>query len=433
MKRADMKSRLDRLVPPVVSDDWPNIPIDRASGVWLESEGRRVVDMMAGFAVANVGHNHPAVVDAARSQMDRVIHAPAGVMGTGAQLDLAEKLIDLLPDPLDMVWFGNSGAEAVDAALKLARYVSGRFRFIAFHGSFHGRTIGATSVTGSKAGHQRGYGPLLPGVSFAAYPNCFRCPWHRRSAEECDLECLSALEEHMDRVAPPDEVAAIIIEPVQGEGGFIPVPARFLRGLRSLCDAHGILLVFDEIQTGFGRTGAMFAADRLGVTPDLMCVAKAMASGFPISALAGPRDLLGGWPVGSHGTTFGGNTISAAAGIATLEVLQGDALPERSLRLGERLLEHLSSWPNRFGCVGDVRGLGLMVGIEYVDPSTGAPDGGIVQKVLDAALERGYLFVPAGVAGQVIRLTPPLMIPEEELWKACDVLEELTEACSPTE
>ncbi len=425
MTRDEAKTRIHRVMPPVVSEDWPNVPVDRAEGPWLESGDRRIADMMAGFAVVNAGHNHPGVIAAAREQMDRVVHAPAGVMVAEPQLALAEALARILPGDLDTVWFGNSGAEAIDAALKLARYSTGRFRFVSFYGSFHGRTLGATAVTGSRAGHRRGYGPLLPGVSFVPYPNCFRCPWGRR-ARDCSLECLDAVSEHFARVVPPEEVAAIIIEPVQGEGGFIPVPTKFLDGLRRMCDEHGILLIFDEIQTGFGRTGRMFAADTLGVKPDLICLAKAMASGFPISALAGPRSIMGGWAVGAHGTTFGGNAISAAAGLATLEVLEAEELPARAAALGARVLEKVGSWPERFARVGDVRGLGLMIGIEYVEPETGAPDGEAARIVLEGALERGFLFVPAGAEGQVVRLTPPLNVPEDLLWEAVDVLEDLT-------
>ncbi len=425
--RETVRKRLAASVPPVVSEDWPNIPVDWARGHLLGSDGREVVDMMSGFAVTNVGHNHPDVIEAARRQMEAVVHAPAGVMASEAQLLLAETLVDLLPGDLDMVWFGNSGAEAVDAALKVARMATGRFRFISFYGSFHGRTVGATSVTGSKAGHRRGYGPLLPGVSFLPYPNCFRCPWGEAEGD-CSLECLSALREHMDRVAPPDEVAGVIVEPVQGEGGFIPAPRGFLAGLRKVCDEHGILLIFDEIQTGFGRTGRNFAAETFGVYPDLMCLAKALASGFPISVLAGSSGVLGDWPVGSHGTTFGGNSVSAAAAIATLRVLAGEDLAGRARRLGAALLDRLDGWPRRFSRVGDVRGLGLMVGIEYVDPVSGDPDGDLVSSLLESALERGFLFVAAGQSGQVLRLTPPLNIPEEVLESAVDLLEELTES-----
>ncbi len=424
----DVLQQIRSTMPPVVSDDWPNLPAKEAEGPWLITDEGRVADMMGGFATVNVGHCHPEVMSAAYEQMQRIVHAPVGVVSTRPQREMAARLTEVLPEPMDMVWMGNSGSEAVEAALKVARRSTGRSSFISFYGSFHGRTMGATSVTASKSAYRAGYAPLIPGVEFVPYPYCFRCPWGEKRPG-CDFRCVKAVEEKLARVLPPAETAGIIVEPVQGEGGFIPAPDEFLQGLRELCDRHGILLIFDEIQTGFGRTGSMFAFRTTGVTPDIVCLAKAIASGFPLSAIGASSDLLGDWPVGSHGSTYGGNSVACAAGLATLRELEAQDLPGRAARLGEQLGDRLSDWPARYEAVGDVRGVGLMWGIEYVDVD-GEPDGQKAQQVLQGALEQGFLHYGAGEAGQVVRITPPLNISSELLFESVQVLENLTQKLS---
>ena len=416
--------QIRKTMPPVISDDWPNLPVKEAEGSYLITDDGQIADMMGGFATVNVGHQNPEVIQAAKQQMDKIIHAPVGVMSTEPQRKMAQRLTQILPDPMDMVWMGNSGSEAVEAALKVARRHTGRSGFISFYGSFHGRSMGATSVTASKSSYRAGYSPLLPEIQFVPYPYCYRCPWGQERSS-CQLMCVEAVEEMLNRVLPPEQTAGIIIEPIQGEGGFIPAPPEFLQGIREICDQHDIMLIFDEIQTGFGRTGNMFAAEGVGVTPDIMCMAKAIASGFPLSAVGASSEIMGEWPVGSHGSTCGGNSVACAAGLATLSQIQDDELPERATCLGEKIAARLQQWPERFSVVGDVRGSGLMWGIEYVS-ADGDPDGELAEKIVQTALQRGFLHYAAGYKGQVVRITPPLTISEDLLIADIDLLEELT-------
>lgn len=416
--------RMDSLLSLNLSHDWPNIPVDRAQGVYVYgSDGRRYLDFSSGMATVNTGHGHPEVVKAARDQIDRLVHGPVGVVMYEPILRLAYELGRVLPEGLNSFFFSNAGAEAVEGGLKLARYVTGRPGIIAFHGAFHGRTMGAVSVTTSKAKYRLHYEPVVGAVHHLPYAYCYRCAYGQRR-EACSLECLAALQRLFDHVISPAEVAVILLEPIQGEGGYVVPPVEFLQGIRKICDRHGILLMFDEVQTGFGRTGSMFAAQAFGVVPDIMAIAKGIASGFPLSATVASRELMARWTPGSHGTTFGGNPVSCAAALATLEVFRKEGLVERSRSLGEYALNRLKAMAGRYQCIGDIRGRGLMIGIEFVRPGGSEPYPDLVQAVLERCLAGGLILYPCGTFSQVIRFIPPLVVTENELDRGLDILEE---------
>jgi 4-aminobutyrate aminotransferase len=417
----DPTERMNALLAPNLAVDWPNLPIDRAEGVYVwGKDGRRYFDFVSGMASANLGHRHPRVIEAAKAQMDKLIHGPIGVLLYDPVLEAAESLRDVMPGDIDMFFFGNSGAEAIEGALKLARYVSGRPAIVAFRGGFHGRTMGAASVTTSKSKYRAHYEPLLSSVYFAPYPYCYRCPFGR-SGGACSLECLEDMKAMFRHEVHPSEVAAVLMEPVLGEGGYVVPPREYLTGLRSLCDEHGILLVLDEVQTGFGRTGAMFACQALSAQPDIMAIAKSIASGFPLGVTAAPARLMRQWAPGTHGTTFGGNPVSCAAAVATIDVMTSEDIPGRAARLGEHALKRLGALAGEIREIGDVRGLGLMIGIEFVRPGTKEPNGGLVERVLQEALDRGLILYPCGAESHCIRFIPPLVISEEDLDAGLDI------------
>jgi 4-aminobutyrate aminotransferase len=320
-----------------------------------------------------------------------------------------------------MVFFSNSGAEVVEGAIKLTRYVTGRQGIIAFRGAFHGRTLGAVSLTSSTSRYRERYHPLLPSVYLAPYPFCYRCPFGCRETG-CTLACLAGLEELLRHTISPGEVAAIIIEPVLGEGGYSPAPAPFLAGLRRICDRHGILLVFDEVQTGMGRTGDWFAALNYGITPDVMTVAKGIASGFPLSALVSRREIMEKWPAWAHGTTFGGNPVSCAAAIGTIETIRDEKLLENCRQRGADTMARLRTMKKRFPIIGDVRGMGLMIGVELVERD-GSPAGAACERLLDECRERGLIIINCGPDRNIIRFIPPINISAAELTEALDILE----------
>ncbi|RME74197.1 MAG: aminotransferase class III-fold pyridoxal phosphate-dependent enzyme [Chloroflexi bacterium] len=427
---AELMERMPRLLAPSLARDWPNLPIDRAEGMYLfDTQGRRYLDFTAGLAVMNVGHCHPRVVAAAQAQTARMIHSAVGVTQVESLLRLAEALIEVLPPGLDTFFFSNSGSEAIEGALKLARYATGRPGFIAFWGGFHGRTLAAAALTTSKGKYRRRYEPMLPGVYFADYPYCYRCPLGK-APETCQMECMRSLDNLFERAIAPSEVAAIIVEPVQGEAGFVVPPPDFLHHLRRICDEHGILLIFDEIQTGFGRTGQMFAAQTFGVTPDVMAIAKSIGSGFPLSAVVASRDLMEKWGPASHSTTFGGNPVAAAAGLAVLDVIREENLLENCRRMGQKLLAGARDLQNRYPIIGDVRGVGLMVGLEMVIPDGGqTPNPDAARNLLNECLSRGLLLYSAGLYSHVIRIFPPLIVNDAQIDEALHILDESLAAC----
>jgi len=411
----DLVAHLDDLLAPCLAQDWPNLPVDRAQGVYVYGhDGRSYLDFLAGFGACNVGHNHPRIVAAAREQMERMVHAPIGVIAHEPVLRLAWELGQITPGHADMFFFGNSGAEAVEGALKLARYVTGRPGIVAFLGGFHGRTLGATSVTMSKVKYRSGHGPFIPDVYFARFPYPFRSP--ASDPEMCTQEALEDIERLFEYVIAPDDVAAFLVEPMQGEGGYVIPPRSWLVALREICDRHGILLIFDEVQTGFGRTGEWFAAQAFGVEPDIVCLAKAIANGFPLGATAARGEIMRQWGAASHGTTYGGNPISCAVSLATLDVIREENLLENARVQGGYMLEALRDLQAESPIVGEVRGVGMAIAVEFVKPGTGKePNPAAVRHVLERALEDGLLMYPCGHWSQTIRLIPPLTITREQV------------------
>jgi len=398
------------------------ISVERALGCRItDVEGNSYLDCASGLGALNIGHNHPRVLDGVARQLTRFGHT-GGIYYNETTVAAAELLTSITPPGLDRLFFSNSGAEAVEGALKLARYVTGRQGIIAFGGAFHGRTLGALSLTSSNARYRERYSPLLPSVYHAPYPDCLHCPFGCKAAG-CTLECLCYLEEMLRRYVSPREVAAIIIEPVLGEGGYVPAPAGFLNGLRRLCDEHGILLIFDEVQSGMGRCGDWFAAQVYGITPDILTVAKGIASGFPLSAVVSRSDLMDQWPGWAHGTTFGGNPVSCAAAIATIEAIRDDGLLARCRELGTATMDRLRTFQGQHPLVGDVRGRGLMIGVELVGPD-GTPNGAACSQVLEECLHQGLIVINCGPERNIIRFIPPLTISDEELGQALDILEQ---------
>lgn len=395
----------------------------RGEGAIIEDvDGNRFLDFNAGIAVVATGHCHPRVVEAIQRQAATLIHMSGTDFYYENLVLLGERLSAVSPGGVPRrVSFGNSGAEAIEGALKLARYSTGRDKFIAFLGSFHGRTLGALSLTARRAVQRERFSPLLPGVVHAPYPNCYHCPWGREPTT-CAVECARFIEDQLLKtVAPASEVAAIVIEPVQGEGGYIVPPRRFMDELRRIAEQNGILLIFDEVQSGVGRTGKMWAAEHFDAVPDIFAVAKGIASGLPLGATVARAELMT-WPPGAHASTFGGNPVACAAALATLELLE-QGLIENAARMGAHIMDRLRGWPRRFPNVGEVRGLGLMIGIELVkDQGSREAFGPLRDHITTLAFERGVLVLGAG--DSTLRLSPPLTITREQCDCAIDILEE---------
>jgi 4-aminobutyrate aminotransferase len=418
---SDIVHRADRVFTPALHIYHP-VVMAGGEGSWvIDGEGKRYLDLSSGLAVLNIGHNHPRVRERVAEQLSRFVHT-GGVCYNETTVAAAELLATITPPGLDMLFFSNSGAEAVEGALKLARYVTGRPGIIAFTGAFHGRTLGGLSVTSSSARYRERYHPLLPSVYHAPYPFCFRCPFGCRDTG-CSLACLDYLRTMLRHVITPGEVAAVIVEPVLGEGGYAPAPPSFLTGLRHHCSEHGILLIFDEVQSGMGRTGDWFAAQGCGVTPDIMAVAKGIASGFPLSAVVAGPELMKKWPSGAHGTTFGGNPVSCAAAIATIETIRDEDLLERCRGLAEQAGRRLRAMAGRHPVIGDIRGPGFMIGVELVGEA-GNPDGAACERLLSRCLERGLILINCGPERNILRLIPPLIIAADELELALDILDD---------
>ena len=398
---------------------YSDLVVESAEGAHLHTvDGRDVLDFGCGIGVTNLGHLHPAVVTAVHEQVDRLWHTSVTAFHP-KMIEAGAALVSILPPSLDQVFFTNSGAEAVEGAMKLARRATGRSDIIAFVGGFHGRTYGALSLTASKATYRRGMGPLLPGIHHIRYPYCFRYCSH--SADDvCEL-VERELQLLFATTTAPETVAAIIVEPVQGEGGYIVPPSTFMPMLRRVCDEHGILLVADEVQSGFGRTGKMFAVEHTRVEPDIMCLAKALGNGMPIAAIVAGHRVMSAFREGEHGTTYGGNAVACAAVVAVIETMTRERIPERAERLGRHVMERARGWQTDFQALADVRGLGMMIGLEFMQ--AGTPATKLVDRIATNALARGLLLLSCGVDGNVIRLIPPLTIPESELDAGLDILE----------
>ena len=388
-----------------------------------DTSGKAYLDFANGIAVTALGHHHPRVTAAIHAQVDRLV-GPTGAIGYAEPVvRLAAMLAGTLPDPIDSVMFMNSGSEAIDAALKLARRVTGRPGIVAFRGGFHGRTFGAMSVTTSNLNYRTGYEPLVPGVYLAPYPAAY--PEFDGDAERAGAAALGSLRTVLATEIAPSKVASILIEPVLGEGGYQPAPESFLVALRAICDEHGILLIADEVQTGYARTGRMWGFEASGVVPDIIVIAKAIANGLPLSAIATSRARMEQWGRGAHGSTFGGNPVACAAGIAVLETIADEDLVANATARGEELrigLDRVAAEDQR---IGNVRGRGLMVGVELVtDPETREPDGVLAKAVIARAADLGLLILTCGMSGQVVRWIPPINATAAEISEAVEIFGE---------
>jgi 4-aminobutyrate aminotransferase len=424
-KAKEIISRDQAVISPSYTRCYPLV-IKRGEGAVVEDvDGNRFLDFNAGIAVVAAGHAHPRVVKAIQQQAAQFLHMSGTDFYYEGMVQLAEKLAALTPGGVPRrVYFGNSGAEAIEAALKLARYHSGRDQFIAFLGGFHGRTMGALSLTGSKVTQRRRFHPSLP-VQHIPYAYCYRCAYGKEPST-CNVECVKVIEDRLFKtILPAEEVAAIVVEPVQGEGGYLVPPAKFHHELRRIADQYGILLIHDEVQSGMGRTGKMFASEHFGVTPDIVTLAKGIASGMPLCATVAKAEVMD-WSPGAHASTFGGNPVSIASALTTIELLE-ESLIANAAEIGAHMMDRMRAWPRRFKYVGDVRGLGLMIGFEIVydqDTKERAPD--LRNRLEMMAFERGLLILGCGPNN--IRLCPPLVINHDQADYALDTLEQCLQA-----
>ncbi|MBS4192357.1 aspartate aminotransferase family protein [Bacillus sp. FJAT-49705] len=413
------------LLAPTMAKDFPNLPVVKSEGFfYLGADGRKYLDFTSGIATENTGHRHPKVIAAIKEQVDHLVHGPIGIINYDSIIHLAKKLKAVLPEPLDCFFFGNSGAEAIEGAVKLARHVTKRTYVVSFLGGFHGRTMGALSLTTSKSKYRRNL-PVGANMTYQLpYAQITETPDGKDHDDYWSAHVEKDFERLFNHQVAPDEVAAVILEPVLGEGGYVIPPKAWLQKIREICDRYGILLIFDEVQTGFGRTGDWFAANRFGVTPDIMAIAKGIASGLPLSATVASRGLMEQWDIGSHSTTFGGNPVACAAACATIEVLKEEGLIENARILGDYALKRLLELREKHSAIGNVRGIGLMLGIEIVHPATGKPNGEGLMKILEKCLEKGVIFYLSGNKGEVIRMIPPLNIDKEHLDYGISFLDE---------
>lgn len=393
--------------------------------VW-DADGQRYLDFTSGIGATNTGHSHPRVVGAIQQQAANFIHAQVNVYYHDQLFRLTEALEKVVPARLDSFFVSNSGAEAVEASVKLARHATQRQNIIVFQGSFHGRTAQTMAMTTSKTVYRKHYQPLPGGVFVAPFPYWYRYGWDAETTSEWALNELKLL---LKTQVDPTETAAMVIEPVLGEGGYVVPPASFLHGLRKICDEYGILLILDEIQSGFGRTGKFFAYEHFDVEPDILVMAKGLGSGFPISAIAAPQALMQKWMIGTHGGTYGGNAIGCAAAAETVSVLLDEGLVQNAAERGEQLMDGLAEIQSRFPIIGDVRGLGLMVGVEFTDPQTKQPAPDVVSGVLAHLLQKEQLIMMScGSFGNTIRWIPPLVVNEEQIDTALQKFERAVSA-----
>lgn len=416
-----------RYVSPSYTRDYPFVA-KRGQGMMVEDvDGNTFLDFSAGIAVVSTGHCHPDVVRAIQKQAETLIHMSGTDFYYPLLAEVAQKMAEITPGDFEKkVYFSNSGTEAIEAAIKIARYHTRRHRIIAFFKCFHGRTMGSLSLTASKAAQREGFGPLLSGVVHAPYANPYRCPCGvPREKAETDCRCADYIENVLFKgVAPPSEVAAIFVEPVQGEGGYIVPPKAFIRRLREIADRHGIVLVFDEVQCGMGRTGKMWAAEHFGVAPDILCSAKGIASGMPLGVTVARADMMT-WGPGAHASTFGGNPVACAAALETIRLVR-EKYTANAAVMGEYLMRRLSEWPQKRRFVGDVRGLGLMIGVEFVkDQKTKEPHPEARNRVVELAFTKGLLVLGCGES--TLRLMPPLVVEKDHADFALDVLDQCIE------
>ncbi len=416
----------ERFTSPSYTRVYPLV-VERGLGAMIEDvDGNRFLDFTAGIAVCSTGHCHPRVVAAIQEQAAKLLHMSGTDFYYPVQGELAERLATLAPGATPKrVQFTNSGTEAVEAAFKLARYATGRNHVISMLGAFHGRTMGALSLTGSKVIQRKGFGPLVPGVTHVDFANCYQCALRDTCTgpvRDCCLKTISQIEELFRRTVPANEVAAVIVEPIQGEGGYVVPPREFLPALRDLTERHGILLIADEVQSGMGRTGKMFAMEHFGVAADIVCVAKGIASGLPLGAMIARSDLMT-WPPGAHASTFGGNPVACVAAMETIDLLEEELMENASL-VGDYLQWKLRGLMGKHEMIGDVRGIGLMVGMELVkDRTTRVPAARTKEAVIQGCFRRGLLLLGCGAS--TIRFCPPLVITQVDVDQAVSILDDV--------
>lgn len=411
----------ERYTSPSYTRIYP-LAVARGFGAVIEDvDGNQFLDFTAGIAVCATGHCHPRVVQAIQKQAANLLHMSGTDFYYGPQAELARKLAGLLPlKGKNRVFFTNSGAESVEAAFKLARYHTKRSHMIAFFGAFHGRTMGALSLTGSKITQRAGFAPLIPQVSHVDFPNCYRCP-RKSGSLECCYDSIEQIESLFKRTVAPQEVAGFIVEPIQGEGGYIVPPPDFHRRLKALAEKHGILYILDEVQSGMGRTGKMLAIEHWGVEPDIVCLAKGIASGMPLGAIIARSEIMD-WPPGSHASTFGGNPVSCAAALETIALLE-EGLLDNAAKVGNYLLNKLRHLASKHSAIGDVRGLGLMVGMELVrDRATKEPAVQLRDALVQRCFHKGLLLL--GCGANTVRFCPPLVINEDDVDAAVEIVDE---------
>jgi 4-aminobutyrate aminotransferase / (S)-3-amino-2-methylpropionate transaminase / 5-aminovalerate transaminase len=432
-KSRALQARRALAVPRGVPSVTP-IAVAHAEGaVITDADGNRLIDFGGGIGVVNTGHRHPEVVDAVRRQLDRFAHVCFPVSSYEPYIELAERLNRITPgDHPKLTFLVNSGAEAVENAVKVARYFTGRPAIVCFEHGFHGRTNLALALTSKVMPYKKGFGPFAPEVYRIPYPYCYRCgEAGRRGGGEgnCCLASRERLEQIFASVVDPDSVAAIIMELQLGEGGFVPAPSEYVDALAAFGRDHGILIIADEIQTGFGRTGKLFASEHYGLVPDLIVTAKSLAGGLPLAAITGRADVMDAPHVGGLGGTYGGNPLACAAALAVLDAMEAERIPEHAARMGERIRARFCAWANRYHRIGNVRGLGAMVAMELVlDRDTKQPDKAATTRLLAAALERGLILLSAGTYGNTVRVLAPLTTPDDLVEEGLGVMEQALEA-----
>ena len=418
----------EKYISPSYTRSYPLVAKSGRGVVVTDVDGNEFFDFSAGIAVTSTGHCHPDVVAAIQKQAGELIHMSGTDFYYENMIQLAERLSKIAPMPgPHKIYYGNSGTEAIEAALKLARYHTKRQNVIAFFGAFHGRTMGALSLTASKPQQKRRFAPLVPGVTHIRYPDVYRSG--AEDPEAFAVGCARFIEDKLFKTTlAPEEVAAIFVEPVQGEGGYVIAPTSFMQELRRICDKHGILLVVDEVQSGVGRTGKWWSVEHTGVQPDIVCMAKGIASGMPLGITMSRADIMD-WVPGSHASTFGGNPVCIAAALATLDVIEKEGLVAHAAELGSYILKRIADWPSKYRIVGDVRGRGLMIGVEIVkDRKTKEYGAELRDRIVQRSFEHGVLFLGCGPS--TVRISPPLVVSKDEADAAIDILEESIETVS---
>jgi len=424
-RSTELQQQREQYVPRGMSSTMPVFAASGQGATLTDVDGKVYIDFATGISVMNVGHSHPRVIAAIRQQADQLVHSGAPVMMPEAYIRLARRLCEITPGRFPKkALLINSGAEAIENAVKIARQATGRPAIISFHNSFHGRTLMSMTLTGKVSPYRQNFGPWAPEVYQVPYPYEYRRP-AGMAAESLGGSCVEAIRQLFKTTVPADRVAGILVEPVQGEGGFVVPPPDFLPGLRKLCTDHQIPLIADEVQTGFGRTGKMFAIEHSGVEPDLIVLAKTLGGGLPLGAVVGRSELMDTTNPGGLGGTFGGNPVACAAALAVIDVVLDEQLPARGAGLGERAMARMRSWFERFSIIGDVRGIGAMIAMELVtDRTTREPAGAKTNEILRYCHANGLVLLKAGLYDNVIRLLFPLVISEQDLDRGLDILEE---------